>query len=207
MLSALMLAAALSGTEPDLLTGAIERFRKVESYRVTIHSVQADAVVHLRYYYQKPGFVRMEFIRPHEGAVLVYNPSTRRVRLWPFGAGRFPELNLNPSNPLIQSSRQQRVDQSDVGVLLGNMQGLAQRGSLGSADEQVLAGRPVLHLHVTGAGDWSVAGVHSYEVWLDAASLFPLKVISRDLQNAIIETVQMEDAQIDVALPMTLFNP
>jgi outer membrane lipoprotein-sorting protein len=207
MLPALMLAAALSGAGPDLLTDAMQRHSKVESYRVTIRSVHADAQEHLRYFFQKPGFVRMEFIHPHAGAVLVYNPTTRRVRLWPFGAGRFPELNLSPTNPLIQSSRQQRVDQSDVGVLLGHMQVLAQGGSLGPVDEQALAGRPVLHLHVTGADDWTVAGVHSYEVWLDAASLFPLKVISRDLQDVIIETVQMEDAEINVPLPMTLFNP
>lgn len=207
MLSALMLAAALSGADPDPLTGAIERYRKLETYRVTIHSVHADAQEHLRYFYQKPGFVRMEFVRPHAGAVLVYSPSTQRVRLWPFGVGRFPELNLSPTNPLIQSSRHQRVDQSDVGVLLGNVQALRQGGRLGLMDEQALAGRKVLYFSVIGAGQLTVAGVHRYQLWLDAASLFPVKVISRDLQDAVIETVRMEDVEIDVPLPMTLFNP
>ena len=192
---------------PDSLAGAIEHYRKVESYRVTIHSVHADTEEHLRYFYQKPGFVRMEFIRPHAGAVLVYNPSTQRVRLWPFGSGRFPELNLSPTNPLVQSSRHQRIDQSDVGALLDNMQKLRQGGRLGSLDEQTLAGRQVLHLSVTGPDHLTVAGVHCYEIWLDAASLFPLKVVSRDLRNAMIETVHMEDVDIDVQLPMTLFNP
>lgn len=207
MFSALMLAAALSGADLDPLSGAIERYRKLETYRVTIHSVHADAQEHLRYFYQKPGFVRMEFVRPHAGAVLVYSPSTQRVRLWPFGVGRFPELNLSPTNPLIQSSRHQRVDQSDVGVLLGNVQALRQGGRLGPMDEQALAGRKVLYFSVIGAGQLTVAGVHRYELWLDAASLFPVKVISRDLQDAVFETVQMEDAEIDVPLPMTLFNP
>ena len=207
MLSAMMLAAALSGANPDLLADAMERYGKVESYRVTIRSVHADAEEYLHYFFQKPGFVRMEFIRPHAGAVLVYSPSTQRVRLWPFGVGRFPELNLSPSNPLIQSSRKQRVDRSDVGVLLGNLQTLAQGGSLGPSQEQALGGRQVLYLQVTGSGDWTVAGVHSYEVWLDAANLFPLKVISRDLRDAIMETVHMEDAEIDILLPMNLFNP
>ncbi|MDO8767516.1 MAG: hypothetical protein Q7K57_02180 [Burkholderiaceae bacterium] len=114
---------------------------------------------------------------------------------------------MSPGNPLIQSSRRQRVDQSDVGVLLGNMQMLAQDGSLGVTDKQALAGRQVLHLRVTGLGNFTVAGVHSHELWLDATSLFPVKVISRDLQDAIIETVHMEDVEIDVALPMNLFNP
>lgn len=193
--------------DQDLLTDAIACYRKVQSYRVTIRAVHADAEEHLRYFYQKPGFVRMEFIRPHAGAVLVYDPSTQRVRLWPAGAGRFPELNLSPANPLIQSSRHQRIDQSDVGVLLGHMQMLSQGGRLGPADEQALAGRQVVHLRVTGTNHFTVAGVHSHELWLDAASLFPVKVISRGLQDALLETVYMEDAEIDVALPMNLFNP
>lgn len=192
---------------PDPLTGAIERYRKVESYRVTIHSVHAEAEEHLRYFYQKPGFVRMEFIRPHAGTVLVYSPSTQRVRLWPLGTGRFPELDFSPGNPLVQSSRHQRIDQSDVGVLLDSMQKLRQGGSLGSPHEQALAGRQVLYLSVTGSDHLTVADVHRYELWLDAASLFPVKVISRDLRDVILETVHMEDVDIDALLPMTLFNP
>ena len=205
----MMLAAALSGAEPDpdLLASAVARYSQVASYRVTIHSFHADAEEHLRYFYQKPGFVRMEFIRPHAGAVLVYDPSTQRVRLWPLGVGRFPELNLSPANPLVQSSRHQRIDHSDVGALLDHWQRLRQGGHLVPADEQMLAGRKVLHLSVMGAASATVAGVHHYEIWLDAASLFPVKVISRDLRDAIVETVHMENAEINVPLLMSLFIP
>lgn len=207
MLSALVLAAALSGTSPDPLALAIERYRAIETYRVTIRSVSTDGEERMRYYYQKPGFVRMEFIRPHAGAVLVYNSSTQRVRLWPFGAGHFPELNLSPNNPLIRSPHGQRVDHSDIGALLDNVQTLRQGGSLEILDEQELAGHKAQHLNVTGANNFTAYGVHSYELWLDATSLFPVKIISRNLQDAIIETVYMEDAEIDVPLATKLFNP
>lgn len=60
MIAALMLAAALAGPGPDLLDLAIERYRTVESYRVTIRSSHADGGEHLRYFYRRPGFVRME---------------------------------------------------------------------------------------------------------------------------------------------------
>lgn len=103
MLAALMLAAALTATRLAPLDDAIEHYRTVETYQVTLRSSHAAGEYQLRYYYRKPGFVRMEFIRPHAGAVRVYSPLTRRVRVWPFGAGRFPELSLNPRNPLIRS--------------------------------------------------------------------------------------------------------
>jgi outer membrane lipoprotein-sorting protein len=207
-----MLATALAGTPssgvpPDPLTSAIEHYHTVESYRVTIHSTHADGEEHIRYYYRKPGFVRMEFIRPHDGAVLVYNPFTQRVRLWPFGTGRFPEFNLSPGNPLIRSSRGQRIDRSDVGALFENVRTVRARGDAEILGEENVDGRTTLHLVVIGAGSFAVADVHRYELWLDTANQFPVKVISRDQQNAIIETVMMEALEINATQPDTLFNP
>ena len=207
-----MLAAALTGTPPagtppDPLASAIEHYRTVDSYRVTIHSTHADGEEYLRYYYKKPGFVRMEFIRPHAGAVLIYNPTTQSVRLWPFGVKHFPELSLSPGNPLIRSSRGQRVDHSDVGTLFENVRALREGGNAEVSGKDIMDGRTVLHLVVTGAGNFVVAGVHRHELWLDTESQFPVKGISRDRQDAIIETVMMEDLEINAALPETLFNP
>jgi outer membrane lipoprotein-sorting protein len=207
MLSALMLAASLTGTPPDPLASAIEHYRTVESYRVTIHSTHADGEEYIRYFYKKPGFVRMEFIRPHAGAVLIYNPYLQSVRLWPFGVKHFPELSLSPGNPLIRSSRGQRVDHSDVGTLFENVRALREGGNAEVSGKDIMDGRTVLHLIVTGAGNFVVAGVHRHELWLDTESQFPVKGISRDRQDAIIETVMMEDLEINAALPETLFNP
>jgi outer membrane lipoprotein-sorting protein len=212
MLSALMLAATLTGTPPagtppDPLASAIEHYRTVESYRVTIHSTHADGEEYIRYYYKKPGFVRMEFIRPHAGTVLIYNPDTRRVRVWPFGAGHFPELGLSPGNPLIQSLSGQRVDHSDVGTLFENIRILRKGGNTEILGEESMGGRMALHFIVTGAGGVAVAHVHRSELWLDTASQFPVKVISRDLRDVIIESVMMEALEINISLPETLFNP
>lgn len=207
MLSALMLAAALIGTRVSPLADAIEHYRTVETYQVTLRAAHADGEDHIRYFYRKPGFVRMEFIRPHAGTVLVYSPHTRRVRLWPLGAGRFPELSLSPHNPLIRSPGGQTVDKSDVGALFENVRTLLEQGQAEVRGEARLDGRSALHLVVTGAPGSAVAGVHRYEVWLDTSSQFPVKVISRDRDDAIIETVTMDALEINAPLPETLFNP
>lgn len=207
MLSALMLATAFSTISMDLLTGAIEHYQAIESYRVTIRSFHSGGDEYINYYYRKPGFVRMEFVHPHGGAVLVYNPDTRRVRLWPFGAGHFPELELSPGNSLIQSMRGQRVDRSDVGALFENVHTLWESGSAEMLDEENINGRTVQHFTVTGARDFVVSGVHRYELWLDTATQFPTRIISSDQQGDIIETVIMEDLKINPTLPEALFNP
>jgi outer membrane lipoprotein-sorting protein len=207
MLSALMLAATFSAISMDPLADAIEHYRTVESYRVTIRSFHSGGDEHIHYYYRKPGFVRMEFVHPHAGATLVYNPNTRIVRLRPFGAGHFPELELSPDNSLIQSLRGQRVDRSDVGALFENVHILWENGSAELLAEENMNGRTTRHFAVTGAGDFAVSGVHRFELWLDMANQFPTKIISSDQQGNVIETVAMEALEINPALPESLFNP
>jgi outer membrane lipoprotein-sorting protein len=207
MLGTLLIAAALTGSNPDLLDLAIERFTAVQSYRVTLHSSHADGEEHLHYFYRKPGHIRMEFIRPHHGAVLNYDPASRRVRLWPFGAGRFPQLNLSPDNRLIRSPRGQQVDRSDVGALLENVKALRQGGTLTAHEKRLLDERSTLFIDVVGNGSHSIAGVYRYELWLDAETLFPVKVVSHDRSGTVLETVRMEDIEINPDLPSTLFQP
>ena len=203
MVSALMLATALTAARLAPLEDAIAHYRTVETYRATVRSFRADGETHIRYAFKRPGFVRMEFIRPHPGAVLVYSPVTRRVRLWPFGAGRFPELGLGPNNPLIRGPGGQSVDRSDIGALYENVRLLLEAGE-GEVRE---AERGVVHLVVTGAAAADVAGVHRYELWLDPATRFPLRVKSRDRQGAVIETVVIEDLEINVPLADAVFDP
>jgi outer membrane lipoprotein-sorting protein len=100
------------------------------------------------------------------------------------------------------------VDRSDVGALFANVRTLVEQGQAEVFGETRMEdGRTALHLAVTGATGQAVAGVHRYELWLDTASRFPVRVISRDQQDAIIETVMMGDLEINAPLPETLFDP
>src|SRR5512135_557968 len=175
MLPALILAAALASSAPfgadsSPLSDAIEHFHTVETYSVTIRSTHAEGEEHLRYYFKKPGFVRMDFIQPHAGAVMIYSPDTQRVRLWPFGMKNFPELNLSPANSIIRSLSGMRIDHSDVGTLFENILALGKQGDIEVLGEETENGRAVLHFIVTGGKGLSVAGVHSSEMWLDEES-------------------------------------
>lgn len=226
MLTAMVLAATLTGTaapasspgaaQPALpptaipqtpLAEAIAHYQTIDGYRVTIHSFPGDGEEDIRYYYKKPGYVRMEFIKPHSGALLIYSPKTGRVRLWPFGFGHFPELNLSPANPLIRSPRGQHVDHSDVGALFENMRILQDKGSTEVLGEETVDGRTVFHMVTTGADGVTVDGVHRIESWIDTTTQFPVKIVSSDVQGLILETVIMDALDLNPPLPDSLFNP
>ena len=113
----------------DLVADAQARFDALANYQVTLKSTSAGAEpVEVLYGYRKPGFVRMDFIRPHPGAALAYSPETGKVTLWPFGFDTFPRLTLSPDSRMIRSPRGHRVDQSDLGALLVNVRALQQHG-------------------------------------------------------------------------------
>ncbi|KAB2898975.1 MAG: hypothetical protein F9K35_09245, partial [Burkholderiaceae bacterium] len=177
---ALALLTLLPGAAmADPLTDAEARFGALHSYQVTLRSIDAAGRQQvIRYAYRKPGWVRMDFEQPHRGAVLVYAPDTRRVRLWPFGLGHWPTLDLPPDHPLLRSPQGHRVDQSDVGVLLGEMRALHERGSAMPLDDADLAGRPATGLEITGPPHPAADGVHRYRVWLARDTGFPLRVDS-----------------------------
>ena len=204
MLSAMLLVAAL-GTNP--VAAALERFDAVDSYRATLHTWSDDGRQVVRFYYRKPGFVRMEFVEPHAGAVLVYSPLTGRVKLWPFGLGSFPELDLSPGNRLIRGPRGHTVDRSDIGELLRKAQQLQRSGSQEVVGEEAVGERPAWRVAVTGAPGASVDGVHRYDLWLAGDGLFPLKAESRDERQRLLESTTMEDVQLGVRFPDHFFDP
>jgi outer membrane lipoprotein-sorting protein len=198
----------------NLLDKAIARYQNVHGYQATIRSSRRNGGEIIRYAWQRPGRIRMEFEKPHKGARLIYVPDSEdngngngRAYLWPFGAGFLPPMSLSPDNPLIQSPSGQRVDRSDVGALLDNIRTLAQGGRVETLGTDAIGEHTVTHVEVTGKAGTGLGKVHRYDVWFDDESGFPLKVVSRDAEGADIETVLMQDVVIDPDFPSGYFTP
>lgn len=115
----------------DPIAFSQQSFNNLTSYQVMMRSSSpSDESKIIRYSFQKPGYVRMDFTQPHSGAVLIFNSVSGKVKLWPFGVGSLPILHLSPTNSLIQDERGHRVDRSDIGVLLGNIRHLQREGTM-----------------------------------------------------------------------------
>lgn len=202
----LFLAALLVADTLNPIQGAIERYQSVAGYRLTLKSSTGNRIEMVRYSFKKPGHVRMEFIKPFKGAVLVYDPATKQAKLWPFGYGSFPALTLSPENRLIRSSTGQRVDQSDMGALYRNVSALQERGKTEIMGTEPLGEKETVHVVIEGEAGFSVGAVHRYQLWLDVAAGFPVKVSSHDAAGRVIEVVEMGDLQINPEFPEGFFG-
>ncbi|WP_433705164.1 hypothetical protein [Paraburkholderia sacchari] len=193
---------AMSDAPPpgrDLVADARARFNALENYQVTLKSISAGAEpVEVRYAWRKPGFVRMDFIRPHAGATLTYSPESGKVKLWPFGFDTFPRLMLSPDSRAIQSPQGHRIDQSDIGTLLLRVRELQLHGDTQLVDVETIGMRRASHVIVTCEPGRVIAGVFRYELWFDVVHGLPVKVANEDASGKPIETVLMEDLRIDL---------
>jgi outer membrane lipoprotein-sorting protein len=73
------------------------------------------------YTFKKPDRIRLDFETPHSGLVLVYPDQNGKVVVRPPGLGRFFTPHLAPGNSLLRMSSGQRIDQTDLGLLIKNI--------------------------------------------------------------------------------------
>ena len=206
MLPIVTLILTLTALPANPVDTALAHVRQLTSYRMTLRSGHGDNAEVIRYSYKKPGFVRMDFIKPHHGAVLVYSPVTRQVRLRPFGIAKPLVLTLSPDNSLVKSSHGHRVDASDLGSFLERVQKLQRRGTTRVEGKTAVGRNGALEVSVEGNKDFAVAGVHRYRLWLDTKTLFPVKTMAYDLDGNLLEEVSMEDLELNPELPDDYFQ-
>lgn len=198
----IFLFLVMTSVSTDPVSRAIESYRDVQTYQLTLRS--KDEVI--RYFYKKPGFVRMEFVKPHKGAVLVYDPVKGKVRLRPFGILKPFVLTLNPDSSLIRSPKGHTVDKSDIGKLLETAKRLQERGKTEVFGEEAVGRRSSLRVKVEGDNGYTVDGIHRYILWIDKKSWLPVKAASYDSKDKLIEDVSMDDLDINVELEEALFD-
>lgn len=195
-----------SGKKPDPVSKAIAAFASLNSYKVTLKTLCCGSNERILYTYKKPGFIRMDFINPHKGAALVYNPLINKVRLKPFGIFSFVVLTLDPDNSLIKNSKGHTIEKSDLGSLLANVNKLIVQGSLVNLPADSLNQRFCDVVQVIGKDTVMVDGIHVYKLWLDKNLNLPLKVEAFDTSGVLLESVLMDDLKINMDLDDDVFD-
>lgn len=205
LLAGLLAGLAMSAGDP--VQASLARYRMIGSYRTTLVATHGGSSEVIRYSYRKPGFVRMEFIKPHKGSVLVYDPGSGAVRLRPFGFAKGLVLTMNPSNRLVKSALGHRVDQSDIGTLLERVARLQEQGVTTMRQTDFAPGRPAMEVTVEGWPGVALDGTHTFVLVLDESSMLPVRVRTYGEDGVLREEVAMTNLETDVPLDDALFIP
>ncbi|OLN31298.1 hypothetical protein DVDV_0086 [Desulfovibrio sp. DV] len=190
-----------------MVTAALKSYENVASYRVTLRVMHGNSNEIIQYSFKKPGFVRMDFVRPHKGAVLVYDPAANRVRLQPFGISKAFALSLSPDSRLVKSPSGHQVNESDIGALLRRVLLLQKQGLATVQGEESVGGKATVLVNIEGKDGFSLDATHRFLLNLDAVTLLPLQVRTYDVAGNLLEEVLMDDLETDVRFDDRFFTP
>ena len=123
--------AGPSPPEGDRIMGLIAR---MESAYAHVPAYQMDMEVseyregravetkRFLYTFKKPGHMRIDMHSPNPGMILVYPDKDGKIVVKPGGWAGFLKLHLAPDSRLLRASAvEQRIDQTDLGLLIKNI--------------------------------------------------------------------------------------
>ncbi len=177
------LCAGLSPTGREQLMGLVDKMEAVsaqlEEYQTEteVTEFQKGRVVATKrflYTFKKPNHVRIDMAIPYPGMILVYPDDDGKVAVKPGGWAGFLKLHLSLDSPLLRSSAGQRIDQTDLGLLIRNIAHSLtdrRRGEIKVAEQD---GRVLIEVL---AEDHFLAGVVTlYRFSIDKAHWLPVGV-------------------------------
>ena len=112
------------------ITGIIGKMKaayaQIEDYQMetevkVYHEGQVIETKRFLYTFRKPDHIRIDMKSPYAGMVLVYPAENDKVAVKPGGLFGFMKLRLSPDSALLRTDAGQRIDQTDLGLLIKNI--------------------------------------------------------------------------------------
>ncbi len=199
------LRADFSPSEKEEVTDIIAKmeaaYSEVEAYQTETEVTEfregnISKTERFLYSFKKPDHVRIDMQSPHPGWVLIYPDDEGKVSVKPGGWTGFLRLRLSPDSEFLRNSAGQRIDQTDLGLLIGNIAHSLtdrRRGELKifsrdgriairvQSDDHFLPGVLTTYLFSIDRALWLPVEVEEFT----AGGIIKRKVIFRDLKTSV----------------------
>jgi hypothetical protein len=122
--------AGRPSAEGNRVTGLIARmeaaYAQVKEYQteMEVSEFRGGEVAETKrflYTFRKPNHLRIDMKSPNPGMILVYPDNDGKVFVKPGGLAGFLKLHLSPDSLLLRIGAGQRMDQTDLGLLIKNI--------------------------------------------------------------------------------------
>ena len=205
---ALLFPSYLSAWNPTdteaLLKKTEEAYARVKDYQANmeIKTYKKDGSFQTRkflYTFKKPKKIRLDFESPHAGMIVIYPDQDGKVLL-----RRFFTFHLAPDNFFLRDSSGQRIDQTDIGLLIEKMaESLAdhRRGALEmTEDEQEIRIRVVADDH------FRKGVVTQYQFFIDKKLFLPVRVEELTTGGLLERTIVFRSLKMNIDVPDSFFQ-
>jgi|GEM_PF-443460 len=203
-------AAQAASVGPDEIVRNMEAaWSKVEDYRmrVEVTTFAKDGSASMEkflYGFKKPGMIRLDFREPHPGMTVIYPDKEGKVFVRPSGLLRLFTLHLSLESRLLAVSSGQRIDQTDMGLLIRNIAHSltdSRSGPISITEEGAIIRVRVL------AADHFLPGVRTlYHFFIDSRLWLPERVEEATPSGKKKRVVAFFEVRTNTAIPDDFFR-
>lgn len=156
------------------------------------------------YTFKKPNHIRIDMESPYPGMVLVYPDKDGKVSVRPGGLAKFLKLHLAPDSTLFRISAGQRIDQTDLGLLIRNITHSLTDQRRGEVRLSQGGGLTLIEVL---AEDHFLRGVLTlYEFSIDETHWLPVRVKESTPGGVLKRDVIFRDLKTSVGVPIGFFH-
>jgi len=151
------------------------------------------------YTFKKPKWIRLDFESPHSGMIMVYPDREGKVVL-----RRFFTFHLAPDNFLLRVGSGQRLDQTDLGLLIRNIAHSLtdqKRGPVEATEEN-----SDLRLHVLADDHFREGVLTRYQILIDKKQWLPVEVEESTPDGQLERTVIFRNLRTNIGVPDRFFQ-
>jgi outer membrane lipoprotein-sorting protein len=155
------------------------------------------------YTFKKPGFIRLDFITPYSGMVLVYPDKNGEVAIRPAGFP-FLKFHLALDNPFLRVASGQRLDQTDLGLLIKNIGHSLTDQRRGSAE--VVEEGEYIRVKVLADNHFQKGVETLYRFLIDQKLWLPVQVEESTPKGRLERKIILQNLRTNIGLPDSFFQ-
>lgn len=201
-----------AGTPADistLLSRMEAAYSRVTDYRATVEvktfkSDGSSEVQQFLYTFKKPKRIRLDFESPHQGMEMVYPDQNGKVTVHLPGLGHLLKFHLTPDNSFLHVASGQRIDQTDLGLLIENISHSLtdqRRGPVGITEE-----KGSIRIRVLAENHFRKGAVTLYHFFIDEVLWLPEKVEESSPDGHLERAITFQNLRVNIGIPDSFFE-
>jgi outer membrane lipoprotein-sorting protein len=156
------------------------------------------------YTLRKPKQIRIDFEVPHPGTVVIYSNKDGKVRVRPWGAKGLFELHLDPDSFLLRLSSGQRVDQTDLGLLIAKIRESVEEHRRGPVE--LSESESAVEISVAADNHFREGVTTRYRFSIDKITWLPVQIEESSFEGAFERRILFLDLRTNIGVPDSTFE-
>jgi hypothetical protein len=190
--------------------------RKMREAYEQVHDYQTEVTVHIfeegtaqvkqfLYTFRKPNQIRIVFRTPHRGMTLVYPDEADKVVVRLGGWLGFATLRLDPNNRLLRSAAGQRIDQTDLGLLIDHIEKSLTEGR--KEPPRLEVDDRYIEAAVLAEDHFLDNVLTRYRFFIDRENDLPARIEESTPEGVLRRRIEFHGMRINIGISEDFFHP